>query len=173
MPRPLASAQTARVIHRYLGFFLAGIMAVYAISGTVLIFRSTNFLKRATHVSTTVAPGLVGGAAIGEALEIRRLNIERTEGELSYFKDGNYNSLTGKADYLKWELPPALAKMTHLHKATTDDPLFVLNIAFGVSLLLFVVTAFWMYMPGGTILRRGLWFTAGGIALTVVLLWQA
>jgi uncharacterized iron-regulated membrane protein len=34
-----------RIIHRYLGFFLAGIMAVYAISGILLIFRETNFLK--------------------------------------------------------------------------------------------------------------------------------
>lgn len=32
-----------RVYHRYLGFFLAGIMAVYAISGVVLIFRDTDF----------------------------------------------------------------------------------------------------------------------------------
>ena len=28
-----------RIFHRYLGFFLAGIMAVYALSGIVLIFR--------------------------------------------------------------------------------------------------------------------------------------
>ena len=36
---------TMRIYHRYLGFFLAGIMAVYAISGIVLIFRDTDFLK--------------------------------------------------------------------------------------------------------------------------------
>ena len=34
---------TMRVYHRYLGFFLAGIMAVYAISGIVMIFRDTDF----------------------------------------------------------------------------------------------------------------------------------
>jgi uncharacterized iron-regulated membrane protein len=34
-----------RVIHRYLGFFLAGIMALYALSGIVMIFRDTDFLK--------------------------------------------------------------------------------------------------------------------------------
>ncbi len=27
-----------RLIHRYLGFFLAGIMAVYALSGIIMIF---------------------------------------------------------------------------------------------------------------------------------------
>jgi len=35
-----------RIYHRYLGFFLAGIMAIYALSGIVLIFRDTNFLKQ-------------------------------------------------------------------------------------------------------------------------------
>ncbi|MGB5405007.1 hypothetical protein [Robiginitalea sp.] len=30
-----------RVIHRYLGYFLAGIMAMYALSGIVMIFRET------------------------------------------------------------------------------------------------------------------------------------
>ncbi len=32
-----------RVVHRYLGFFLAGIMIVYAISGIVLTVRDTDF----------------------------------------------------------------------------------------------------------------------------------
>jgi uncharacterized iron-regulated membrane protein len=34
-----------RVIHRYLGYFLSGIMFMYAVSGIVMIFRQTNFLK--------------------------------------------------------------------------------------------------------------------------------
>ncbi|MGB5386876.1 MAG: hypothetical protein WBN20_08840 [Eudoraea sp.] len=38
--------QNMRTYHRYLGFFLAGIMAVYAISGIVLTFRNTDFYKR-------------------------------------------------------------------------------------------------------------------------------
>ena len=36
---------TLRQYHRWLGFFLAGIMAVYAVSGILLIFRSTDFMK--------------------------------------------------------------------------------------------------------------------------------
>jgi len=39
-----------RIIHRYLGFFLAGIMSIYAISGMLLIFRETEFLKYETKV---------------------------------------------------------------------------------------------------------------------------
>lgn len=32
------------IYHRYLGFFLTGIMAVYGMGGLVLIFRDTDFL---------------------------------------------------------------------------------------------------------------------------------
>ncbi len=34
-----------RITHRYLGYFLAGIMAVYALSGILLVYRDTDFLK--------------------------------------------------------------------------------------------------------------------------------
>ena len=44
-----------RIIHRYLGFFLAGIMFVYALSGIVMIFRETNFLKKETIVNQQLA----------------------------------------------------------------------------------------------------------------------
>ena len=33
---------TFRILHRYLGFFLAGIMMIYAVSGITLIFRNTD-----------------------------------------------------------------------------------------------------------------------------------
>ena len=50
-----------RVIHRYLGFFLAGIMAVYALSGSLMIFRQTNFLKSEVVQERQLEPDLTGG----------------------------------------------------------------------------------------------------------------
>ena len=47
-----------RVYHRYLGFFLAGIMAMYAISGIVLIFRSTDAFKVEKTIEKKVSPDL-------------------------------------------------------------------------------------------------------------------
>ena len=35
-----------RIIHRYLGFYLVGIMAVYSVSGITLIFRRTDTFKK-------------------------------------------------------------------------------------------------------------------------------
>ena len=46
MANTRSAGQNMRIIHRYLGFFLAGIMAVYALSGIVLILRDTDFLKQ-------------------------------------------------------------------------------------------------------------------------------
>jgi uncharacterized membrane protein (DUF485 family) len=72
------------------------------------------------------------------------------------------------------ELPSVLAKMTELHKARSQQPLFFLNIFFGLSLLFFVLSAFWMYMPKTSVFKKGLYFTFGGIVLTLILLfiWQ-
>ena len=158
-----------RVIHRYLGFFLAGIMAVYALSGMVLIFRDTDFLKREKQIVQMIKPN-ASEKEIGEMLKMRQFKVDKTEGDLLYFRDGTYNKSTGKAAFTVKQLPTILEKMTHLHKAKTEDPLYYFNIFFGLSLLFFVISAFWMFMPKTTIFKRGLYFTLGGIILTLILL---
>jgi len=87
-----------------------------------------------------------------------------------YFKDGSYNSETGESKITKKELPFIMDKMTHIHKATTNDPLFFLNIFFGTSLLFFVISSFWMFRPKTEVFKKGLYYTLGGIILTLVLL---
>jgi len=158
-----------RIYHRYLGFFLAGIMAVYATSGVVLIFRNTDFLKNKIRYEKQLAPGLTE-KQLAEALELKNLRIDSSAGALQIFKQGTYHTETGKADYTLSKYPWLLEKLTHLHKANTKDSLFFLNIFFGVSLLFFVVSSFWMFLPGTTIFRKGLYFTAAGILLTLLML---
>jgi hypothetical protein len=162
-------SNTMRIFHRYLGFFLAGIMAVYAISGIILIFRDTNFLKQTTLVEKQLQPGL-NTEALGKAIKIRELTIEKVNGDVQLFKTGTYNSATGTVSYTTKTLPKLLEKLTHLHKANTKDPLFFLNVFFGASLLFFVLSNFWMFMPKSTIFKKGLYFTLAGVVLTVVLL---
>lgn len=158
-----------RIYHRYLGFFLAGIMAIYALSGVLLIFRDTSFLKVDKQVQRKVKPGLQP-EELGKEIRIRDLKVTGENGDLINFKEGTYNKVTGEADYTVKDLPPALAKLTKLHKANTKDPLFYLNIFFGVSLLFFVVSSFWMFLPGTSIFKKGLYFTAAGIVLTIIML---
>lgn len=158
-----------RIYHRYLGFFLAGIMAVYAISGVVMIFRNTDFLKHEVVIAGSLAPDLTAEQAAKE-LRLRSAEVKRTEGDVLHFADATYDPATGATTQTRMNLPYVLNKMTSLHKASTRDGLFYFNIFFGLSLLFFVVSAFWMFLPNTAILRRGLLFSAVGVVLTLILL---
>lgn len=158
-----------RIIHRYLGFFLVGIMTVYSISGIILIFRDTDFLKNETKITKQVQPNMQTDE-LGKLLKIRELKIDKEEGNIQYFKNGTYDKSTGAVNYTLKELPFLVEKMTHLHKAKSGDKLFFMNIFFGLSLFFFVVSSFWMFMPSTSVFKKGLYFTIGGIVLTLILL---
>ena len=120
-----------RIIHRYLGYFLAGIMFVYALSGIVMIFRDTNFLKTEVVLEKQLEPDLT----VNELKSKIRMKgeVNEQEGEVLFFRNGNYNQQTGAAITKKMELPFILQKMENRHKATTESPLYFLNIFFGGS----------------------------------------
>jgi hypothetical protein len=158
-----------RIYHRYLGFFLAGIMAMYAISGIILIFRDTDFLKSEKKISRQLKPGLTT-TELGKEIRNRDLKIDSVNGDMQLFKNGSYDVKTGAVNYTVKKLPPMIEKLTHLHKASTREPLYYLNIFFGVSLLFFVISSFWMFMPKTSIFKKGLYFTLAGIILTVIML---
>ena len=158
-----------RLIHRYLGFYLVGVMAVYAFSGTIMIFRRTDTFKKVTEVQTKLEPQL-DEYTLGKNLGIKNLKITKTEDEILYFAEGQYNQTTGEALYLKKELPYVIEKMEKLHKATTESPIYWLNIFFGVSLLFFVVSAFWMFLPQTTVFKKGVYFSLAGLVMTLLIL---
>ncbi|HLY69401.1 MAG TPA: hypothetical protein VKR53_06700 [Puia sp.] len=163
------SNKTMRIYHRYLGFFLAGIMTIYGISGIVLIFKDTDFLKSEKQVEKTFPPDFKT-ADLGRALRIRDFKIEKEQNGIIYFKEGTFNRTTGVALVTSKELPRILERLTQIHKASTKDPLFFLNVFFGLSLLFFVISAFWMFLPKTQIFKKGLYFTFGGIILTLILI---
>lgn len=160
--------QNMRIYHRYLGFFLAGIMAVYSISGIVMVFRETDFLKNVVKIEKTVEPNLKAEQL--QPILKMRVNVEKEENGVIFFKGGQYNTQTGEVKAEKKELPFILSKMEHMHKATTKDPLFYLNLFFGLSLFFFVISSFWMFLPGTKVFKKGLYFTIGGIILTLIML---
>ncbi|WP_370899622.1 hypothetical protein [Chryseobacterium gossypii] len=158
-----------RITHRYLGYFLAGIMAVYAVSGVLLVYRDTDFLKQEKKYDRVIAKEL-SEKELGKELKIKGLEVEKTENGVLYFKQGTYNSVTGEAKYTKKELPFVLDKMTKLHKAQSKDTLSPLNTFFGVSLFFFVISSFWMFNPKTKAFKRGMIFTAAGLVVSVILL---
>ena len=161
---------TFRILHRYLGYFLAGVMMVYALSGITLIFRKTDTFKVSIEKEMTVAPGL-DAIGLGKALRIRNLTPIDNDGSLMVFEQGVYNTITGEADYTVKELPYWLDKLTHLHKATTEDPLYYFNIFFGSALLFLAISSFFMFAKSSFIFKKGLWFTLGGIILVLIMLY--
>ena len=161
--------QAFRVVHRYLGFFLAGIMIVYAISGIVLTFRNTDYLKNEFHIEKQLETNITSDN-LGRALEKGRFSVSKEEDGILYFDGGTYNQKTGLAVYTEKKLPILLDKMNNIHKMHSGHPLYFLGIFFAVSLLFFAVSAFWMFRPTTSVFRKGLYFTAGGIILTLALL---
>jgi hypothetical protein len=163
------SQEKFREFHRYLGFFLAGIMAVYAFSGIVLTFRNTDTFKKKTSVEQLIAPNLAEEELAG-ALNMK-ITVNKTENGIIFFNNnGTYEINSGTASYVKTAYPLVLAKMNKLHLMNTTNPLFWLAIFFGLSLMFFSISAFFMFNTGTSIYKKGLYFAVAGAALTILLL---
>ncbi|MET3537294.1 hypothetical protein [Chryseobacterium limigenitum] len=158
-----------RITHRYLGYFLAGIMAVYAVSGVLLVYRDTDFLKKEKKYEKIIAKNL-NEKELGKELKMKNFEVEKTEGDILKFKQGTYNSVTGEAKYSKKELPFVLDKMTKLHKSQSKDKLSPLNTFFGIALFFFVISSFWMFNPKTKAFKRGIIFTVAGLVISIILL---
>lgn len=159
---------TMRLLHRYLGYFMAGIMAVYAISGVLLIYRDTDFLKQEKKFNKKIEANIPNDK-LGKELKIKGLEVKEQKGDLVLFKEGTYNVKTGEAKYTKKELPFFLKKMTDLHKSDSKHKLSLLNTIFGISLFFFVISSFWMFNPKSRIFKNGMIITVLGVILAVVL----
>lgn len=147
-------ANKVRSIHRYLGFFLTGIMFMYGLSGITLVFRTTDTLKVYKPKKQIIEKGL-------EDSELPKLRLA---------KDIQYNKETGELTYLKAESPTIIGKIEKMHKATTNSPMHYFNIFFGVALIFFALSAYWMYLPQTDIFRKALYFTGGGIMLALIMI---
>lgn len=158
-----------RITHRYLGFFMAGIMAIYAVSGVLLIYRDTAFLKKEKMYDKVIAKNL-SEKELGKELKMKNLEITKTENNILFFKDGTYNLLTGQAKYSKKELPFVIDKMTKLHKAKSADTLSPLNAFFGICLFFFVISSFWMFNTRSKPFKRGVKFAIAGLVVSIILL---
>ncbi len=163
------SSLKVRIIHRYLGFFLVGIMSVYAFSGIVLIFRDSDFFKQEKQITEQLKTNALT-SELGELLDFKRLKIIKEEDNKIYFENGVYDKQYGIAEYKIKELPFLLDKMTHFHTSSSGEPLFFFNVFFAVALLFFAVSSFFMFLPKTSVFKKGLYFTLAGIILTLLLL---
>jgi hypothetical protein len=162
-----------RFLHNNIGFFIAGLVVIYSLSGILQIYRDTDFLKHDVvnkkKLDLNLAPD-----KLKDALRLKELVIEKTEGTVVYFKDGNYNTATGMASYTTKEWYSWVLPFTELHKTRSKDSehsfAHYFTTIFGILLLFMSVSAFWMFKPGTKLFSRGVYMTIAGIAASIILL---
>lgn len=157
-----------RITHRYLGYFAAGIMAVYAISGVLLIYRDTNFLKKENKTEIVLKPNLTD-KELAKEIKMRNVEFEPGDGDLKKFENGTYNQRSGEAKYTKMKLPFVLEKFNELHKSTSKHRYASLNTIFGLVLFFFVISSFWMFNFKSKAFRRGMIYAGIGFILALIM----
>lgn len=158
-----------RVLHRDIGFLIVGLIVIYSISGIVLTFRDTNFLKTERLVEQQLDTNLKANE-LGEALRMRRFTVESENAEVINFGMGIYNKETGLASYSVYELPVILEKFNDLHKTMSSSSASPFTTILGFLLLFMAVSSLWMFKKTSPHFKRGMVLTAVGILASVALL---
>lgn len=158
-----------RFLHNNIGFLIVGLVIIYSLSGILQIYRDTDLLKHEVANVKTLAPDLPA-SNLKDALHFRELTVEKTQGNIVYFKNGTYNSLTGVANYTTKEWYGFIIPFTELHKTSSRGIAHYFTTIFGVLLLFMSVSAFWMFKPGTKLFSRGVYMTIAGAIASIILL---
>ena len=162
-----------RYLHNNICLFIDVLVVIYSLSGILQIYRDTDLLKHDVVTQKKLDVNLAPDK-LKDALRLRGLVVEKTEGAVLYFKEGNYNNVTGMATYTTKEWYNWVLTFTELHKTRSKEPGHSLahyfTTIFGVLLLFMSVSAFWMFKPGTKLFSRGVYMTIAGIAASIILL---
>ncbi len=166
------TASTFRKYHRMIGFFLAGVMIIYASSGVLLIFRTTDFLKF-EHITEQQLPQELSVIELGQQLRLKNFRVTEEHSDHILFVQGQYSKTDGIARITTKRYPAAVQKLVDLHKATPDSPLFFMNVLFGLGLLFLAVSSFVMFVRQAPAFKSGIKYAAAGIVVAlVVVIWS-
>ena len=158
-----------RGLHRDIGFLTLGLTLVYVLSGVLLIYRNTDFLKKEKTSELQLQQNL-SEEDLAKQLAVRNFRVEKKEGDVFYFKEGFYNATTGAAKISRKDYPPIIKKLVSLHKITGANRLSLLNTIYGILLLFLAVSFLFMFKFGTGKSKRGLAFTSLGVILTILFL---
>ena len=159
-----------RLLHRDIGFLMIGLTLAFSLSGILLVYRATDFMKSETQVTRTLDPAL-SIEDVGRALHLRKLSVGDDDGQRIAFssgemaRDGSYDRTTGEVSYTAQQLPTFLEKLNALHKTSSGSALHWFSALYGVLLTFLAVSSLWMFKPSTRQFRRGLLLTAGGLVL--------
>lgn len=157
-----------RVLHRDIGFLTIGLTIVYALSGMLLIYRNTDFMKVNKTEEMQLEAGLKGGN-LAPKLRIRSFNVEREEGSKIFFKEGVYDAETGMATVTRKVYPFPLDKLVNLHKVTGVNKISVVALIYGFMLTFLAVSSLFMFKFGSKKSRRGMVIIAVSVVMTIAI----
>jgi len=158
-----------RFLHRYIGFFVIGLTAIYAISGIILIYRDTGFLKQERNIEKQIAPNLKP-QELGMILHIKNFEALKMEGNTVYFKNGTYDKGTGLVKYSEKALPEFLEKLNGLHKSSSKSSTVLFSTLYGTLLLFLAISSFWMFKPKTAVFKKGIITAGAGFIFAAALL---
>lgn len=157
------------IFHRDVGAFLVGLLMFFSLSGVVLVFRDTSFLKSTTQISKTLKPG-ISPKKLGKKLKIKKFKVEKVQGDVVFFRQGTYNKKTGKAEYRLSKLIFPFDRLTSLHKASTKHKTYIIIVIFGLLTFLMALSSLWMLKRGHRFYKRNLMITGAGMLFALILL---
>jgi hypothetical protein len=158
-----------RALHRDAGFLILGFVIIYSLSGIVLVYRDTDFMKHDVKVERELAPN-IPDEQLGMEIRMPGFKVERTEGDMVYFPGGSYNRTTGAASMTMKQVRFPFNKFIDLHKIMSNKSMHWFTILFGVVLLFMAISSFWMFKSNTKNFKRGIIFAVAGIVITVLLL---
>lgn len=160
-----------RYLHNKIGFFITGLVIIYALSGLIQTYRDTDLLKHDVVHKKTLAVNLTE-SQIGPQLKLRNFKVTKTADSILYFKEGSYNAATGIAQFTSKEWYAWITPFTELHKAASKSPAHYFTTIFGIAMLFMSISAFWMFKPGTKLFSSGVYLTIAGIIAAVILIFM-
>jgi len=163
--------QVMRSLHRDIGFLVLGLTVIYTLSGIILIYRKTDFLKTEKQIELQVEPNLKL-AQLRTALKMNKLKILKEEGDLLLFNNGSYNKATGVVIKREKSLPEIIQRFNGLHMKANGSNVYWATTIYGVLLLFLALSSFWMFKPKSKQFKRGLIWSGVGFCIAIVLVFM-
>jgi len=161
-----------RSLHRDIGFFIIGITVIFSLSGIVMIYRDTDFMKTEVAIQKELAPGL-DPSKLGEIFRLKEMKIVKTEGDIVYFQNGSYNTVSGHAEFTVKSTIFPLNKFIDLHKTLSKKASNYFIALFAASLFFLAISSFWMFKPNTKTFKRGIILSVAGFVVAFLLLFIA
>lgn len=162
-----------RVLHRDIGFFVISLTVIYCLSGIVLTYEDTDFLKSEKLIEQQLAPELPP-MMIARLVRDKGFQVVNFENGVVYFRGiqtrGSYDTVTGQLSYMGMKYPKVIELFNLLHKTRHHNGVHVFTVVYSLLLFFLAVSSFFMYKPGSRVLKRGIIISVLGAAASVLMM---